>query len=183
MLDHFRRIAILTIAACAIAQSTSALAVAPNWNSDIAGAPRIAVDEPAALSITVRTCPAGYDPTTETADYLADCQEPAGDTNFQVSLGAQTGPSASTGTSGDAPQQSTVQFSQLVPGSYTIAATAPPEIDSAFIGACASDQRSFADYPIAPFAWVAGGRVTLTLRSGESLACDWYQIQGSESAS
>ena len=136
-------------------------------------------EQPAALTITVRTCPAGYDPLAADADFQKDCQERAGDTLFglQPSGSTATGPSAGTGTSGDAPQESTLGFTGLVPGRYTLTATPPPEIAAAFIGSCASDKRSFDDYPFVPFAVVGpDGAVVLTLVSGETLTCDWYQI-------
>jgi hypothetical protein len=153
---------------------------APSYNSDLAGAPPSTPEQQsAALAITVRTCPAGYDPTATTADFKRDCHEPAGDTNFILDQAGATGggPSASTGTSGDAPQESTVRFSGMAAGRYTVTAEAPPEIAGAFVGACTSDKRSFEGYPFVPFALVgADGKVTLDLQSGESLACDWYQV-------
>jgi hypothetical protein len=120
------------------------------------------------------------------ADFAHDCREPAGDTLFSLALaGSQaSGPSASTGTSGDAPQESTVGFSELTPGRYTITAAPPPEIAAAFIGACTSDTRDFGDYPFVPFALVGpDGSVVLTLEAGEHLACDWYQIAGAKTES
>lgn len=140
---------------------------------------RIVQANPAALAITVRTCPANYDPAAPAADYERDCREPAGDTTFGLRLaGSQaSGPSASTGTSGDAPQESTVRFSELTPGRYTVTADAPPEIEAAFIGACTSDVRTFDAYPFAPFAVVGPeGTIAVVLEEGETLACDWYQI-------
>jgi len=163
---------------------TGAIAVAaPALMGDfVAGTPSIFQNEPAALSITVRPCPPGYDPLAEDADYARDCREPAGDTLFSLALaGSQaSGPSASTGSSGDAPQESTVGFSELTPGRYTVGAAPPAEIESAFIGACTSDTRDFTDYPFVPFALVGpDGAAALTLEPGETLACDWYQIAGS----
>lgn len=141
------------------------------------GTPDVVVEPPSSIEITVRTCPAGYDPTMEDADYTRDCREPAGDTNFLVRSGDNQGPSASTGTSGDAPQESTVSFTGLSPARYAITAEAPPEIAGAFIGACESSLRSFEDYPFVPFAIVGmNGAVTLELKAGEALACDWYQV-------
>jgi hypothetical protein len=133
--------------------------------------------EPSAISITVRTCPPGYDPAADGADYRRDCHEQAGDTNFVVRSGGNQGPSASTGTSGDAPQESTVSFSGLTPARYTITAEAPAEIAGAFVGSCESNLRTFEDYPFVPFAIVGMyGYVALELKAGETMACDWYQV-------
>ncbi len=158
--------------------ATTAFASAPGWNRDVAGAPGTVVESgPASLSITIRTCPAGYDPSGKGAGYVRDCKEPAGDTIVQLSLEGTSGPSASTGTSGDSPQQSTVTFSNLAAGIYRIAATTPADIGEAFIGSCTSDRRSFEDYPFVPFANVVEGSATLKLVAGETLACDWYQVK------
>lgn len=141
------------------------------------GTADVTAEPPGAIEITVRTCPAGYDPTAEDADYRRDCREPAGDTNFVVRRAESRGPSASTGTSGDGPQEATVRFSELAPGRYAIMAEAPPEIAGAFVGACRSNVRAFDDYPFLPFAIVGvNGAVALDLRAGEALTCDWYQI-------
>jgi hypothetical protein len=145
-----------------------------------AGTPA-ADDGPATLTITVRTCPAGYDPRAEGVDYALDCEEPAGDTSFALALAGSdaAGPSASTGTSGDAPQETTVAFSELTAGRYTVTATAPADIESAFIGSCTSTTRDFGDYPFVPFASVGDdGIVVLSFEPGETLACDWYQVAG-----
>lgn len=165
------------VAAGAVLVLAGGAAVAWQPAFAVTGSPEAAPSGPAELTITVRTCPAGYDPTAAGADYRRDCREPAGDTNFRVDPEQGGGPSASTGTSGDAPQESTVRFSQLAPGRYTVTAEAPAEIGSAFIGACTSNGRAFDDYPFTPFATVgADGKIGLELRAGESLACDWYQI-------
>lgn len=172
------RLLLSAIAAGAIAAfaGVSVLAAPPSFTRATAD---VTPEPPAALELTVRTCPAGYDPTGESADYRGDCREPAGDTLFAVSAEQGTGPSASTGTSGDAPQESTVRFSGMTPGRYTVTATTPPEIAGAFIGACTSNVRSFDGYPFTPFAVVgATGAVTLELEANEVLVCDWYQIQG-----
>ena len=148
---------------CAIIAST-ALAAAPTWNRDLAGAPGILTNaEPASLKITVRTCPPGFDPTRKGADLARDCREPAGDTNLQLSQDGVAGASASTGTSGDAPQASTVGFTGLTAGIYKVSAMAPAEIGGAFIGRCASDSRSFDGYPFIPFAPVVDGNITLVV--------------------
>jgi hypothetical protein len=161
----------------AILGSTS-FAAAPTWNRDTAGALGTKADVgPASLAITVRSCPASYDPTRKDADFSRDCTEPAGDTNFQLSQDGAGGASASTGTSGNAPQESTVRFSNLTAGSHTIVAKAPADIGGAFVGSCRSDARSFDAYPFVPFAKIDGGSVTLNLVAGESLSCDWYQIK------
>ena len=153
---------------------------APMLNAGFAAStPRHLQEQPAALTITVRTCPAGYDPLAADAEFETDCREPAGDTVFGLQLaGSQArGPSAGTGTSGDAPQESTLGFTGLTPGRYTVTAAAPPEIGAAFVGRCTSDKRSFKDYPFVPFAVAnAKGSVVLTLLPGETLACYWYQI-------
>lgn len=155
-----------------------ALAAPPSFSSELAGTPPSPnPNAPASLAITVRTCPPGYDPTASTANPQSDCREPAGDTAFGLSRGGAQGPSASTGTSGDAPQQSTVRFTQLTPGRYRVTATAPAEIAGAFVGACASDRRDLAS-PFVPFAAVVDGAVTLDLQAGETLSCDWFQIAG-----
>jgi hypothetical protein len=137
---------------------------------------------PAAIAITVRTCAAGYDPAKDGADPKTDCKEPAaGDTNFIVSQGDRRGPSASTGTSGSAPQESTVSFTGMTPGRYTISTEAPAEIGGAFIATCASTTRELTS-PFVPLATAnAAGAVTLDLQPGESLTCDWYQVLGDNS--
>lgn len=160
-----------------VAASAGALAAQPRFNAEIAGTPMPADSTPGTIAITVRTCPVGYDPTKATADPKTDCRRPAGDTMFAVARNGLAGPSASTGTSGDAPQESTVTFSDLTPGRLTIAATAPVGIGTAFIGACASTARDFSNYPISPFAWAVNGRIAIDLKGGESLACNWYQIE------
>jgi hypothetical protein len=158
--------------------ASGAFAAVPGWNRDIAGAPRTATATTnASIALTVRTCPAGYDPAADGADFATDCNEPAGDTSFQLSSGGTAGPSASTGTSGDAPQESTVRFTELATGRYTLFATAPAGIDGAFLGSCMSDARSFDSYPVIPFATIPNGRITLEILDGESLACDWYQLR------
>jgi len=153
----------------------STLAVAPSFNRDVAGSLPAATDT-SALSITVRTCPAGYDPGKVGADYRRDCTRPAGDTTFHLNQEGSNGPSASTGTSGSAPQESTVKFSGFAAGRYVVEADAPSEIVSAFIGGCASNARSFEGYPFMPFAQVVNGSVTIELLPGEKLTCEWYQI-------
>jgi hypothetical protein len=131
---------------------------------------------PGTVAITVRTCAAAYDPAADGADPGKDCKEQAGDTNFIVSHNGTRGPSASTGTSGSSPQNSTVTFSELAAGRYTITAEAPAEIAGAFIAACSRDVRSLAS-PLVPFATVKeDGTVTLDLLPGETLGCDWYQV-------
>jgi hypothetical protein len=176
------RLAIATGLAVGLFAMANTLALAaPNLMAGIAALTPTPEGEPATFAITVRTCPPGYDPRSESADYLVDCRESAGDTMFALALAGSTasGPSASTGTSGDAPQEATVTFSGLAAGRYTAAATAPPEIASAFIGACQSDARDFSGYPFVPFAVAAAdGTVVLSLEPGETLACDWYQIAG-----
>jgi hypothetical protein len=180
------RLAIATGLAVGLLAIANTLALAgPSSMAGIAALTPTAADEPAALTITVRTCPAGYDPRAESADYSVDCLESAGDTMFALALAGSTaaGPSASTGTSGDAPQEASVAFSGLTAGRYTITAAAPPEIESAFIGACTSDVRDFADYPFAPFAFAGDdGTVALSLAAGEALDCDWYQIAARDPA-
>jgi hypothetical protein len=170
------RLLLSTVAAGALLALTglTGLASPPSFSqatSDVTPEPFSSIE------LTVRTCPAGYDPTVDGADYLTDCREQAGDTNFALAAGETQGPSASTGTSGDAPQQSTVVFSELTPGRYTVTATAPPEIAGAFIGSCASNVRSFEEYPFTPFATIGpNGAVALQLEAGEALKCDWFQI-------
>jgi hypothetical protein len=162
-----------------VLQGVPVLAVPVLAAGAAASTPRTLQEQPAALTITVRTCPAGYDPLAANAAFETDCREPAGDTVFGLQLaGTQArGPSAGSGTSGDAPQESTLGFTGLMPGRYTVTAAAPPEIGAAFVGRCTSDKRSFEDYPFVPFAVAnAEGSVVLTLVPGETLACDWYQI-------
>jgi len=157
---------------------------APMLNAGFAASvPRLLQEQPAALTITVRTCPAGYDPLAADAEFESDCREPAGDTVFGLQLaGSQArGPSAGSGTSGDAPQESTLGFTGLTPGRYTVTAAPPPEIGAAFVGGCTSDKRSFRDYPFVPFAVAnAEGSVVLTLVPGETLTCDWYQVAAAD---
>lgn len=170
----------LTAGALLALTGLAALASPPSFTQATADT---APEPPASLELTVRTCPAGYDPTAEGADYRQDCREQAGDTNFRLGTANGGGPSASTGTSGDAPQESTVRFSELTPGRYTISADAPSEIAGAFIGTCASNVRSFEGYPFAPFAVVGeGGTIALQLEPGEAMTCDWYQIAGGSSS-
>jgi hypothetical protein len=155
-----------------------ALAGPPTINREVAGSMvRAAAQPPAALAVTVRTCALGYDPAAADADPVRDCRQPAGDTSFRLSQGNVAGPSASTGTSGDSPQESTVRFTNLAPGRYTVTATAPAEIGGAFVAACTSNLRAFVS-PFVPLATAdAHGAVTLELQAGETLACDWYQVE------
>lgn len=161
-----------------------ALAAPPAPHGDLAGAPRrLSTPAPAALTITVRTCAAGYDSTAAVANPLKDCRQPAGDTSFALRHGATAGPSASTGDSGSAPQQSTVRFTNLTPGRYTVTATAPKAIGGAFVAACTSTVRDLAS-PFVPLAVAnTDGAVTLDLQPGETLACDWYQVEADATAS
>lgn len=160
---------------CAGISTFAAAASPPGPNSDLAGAPRT-TDLPAALEITVRTCPPGYDPAAEGADPFADCKEPAGDSMFALDREGRQGPSASTGTSGDAAQESTVSFSQLQPGRYRVAVTESERAAAAFVWSCTSSEREIVGV-FTPLTWAGpDGAVSLELVSGESLRCDWFRI-------
>lgn len=167
-----------TIAGLSVALAiVTASASPPRWNRDVAGAPAQAEDDHSAtLTLTVRTCPAGYIQDVADATTEGLCAEPAGETWFALEGGTAGGPSASTGTSGDAPQRATVRFSGLGGGHYRIRATAPANVGGAFIARCTSDLRTFDSYPFFPFAQVIDSAIDLELLPGESMSCDWYAV-------
>jgi hypothetical protein len=161
----------------------TASAGVPRWDRDIAGTPpRAEDDHSASLTLTVRTCPAGYvvEPAGDAASVL--CREPAGDTLFTLDGGGAGSPSASTGTSGDAPQEAVVRFSGLSGGQYRIRATPLPGLGGAFIAKCTSNLRNFDDYPFFPFARVIDGAIDIQLLPGEAMACDWYVVAAESDA-
>ncbi len=128
---------------------------------------------PASLTINVYTCQSLHDPIEPVQTLQAECNEPTEDILFTLGRDGSVA-SASTGEGG---RPSTIQFSELEPGSYLLTEEIPETIRLAYINECRSDARAM-QYPFAPFAIIeSDGRIGVELLPGENLECDWYNIQ------
>lgn len=133
----------------------------------------------AAIEIRKWTCPAGYDPTIEDSDPVADCDNEPGDVVFSLSDGEGEVNEQPLETDGS---EASVRFDDLQGGFYTVRELPDEPIDSAFIGSCESNLRTFGEYAFLPYVRVtSNGEVTLRLLDGEELVCFWYNIPRSES--
>jgi hypothetical protein len=135
----------------------------PESNGDDAGA--------TSLTITLFTCPAGYDLFEEGADPVDDCQEVESDVEF-TSLGDRSGITASKITD----ENGQAIYPRLGSGHHLITAYIPYSVDYAFILGCSSN---FSDYdsPLYPVAFAGpNGEISIDVQKGEQLSCSWYNV-------
>jgi hypothetical protein len=114
-----------------------------------------------AISITVYTCPVGFDPTVEDFSSLqASCQE--GGNGFDFTLNA--GDSVSTETSGQYANQG-VYWDGIGAGDVVVQESIPSGLGSPFFS-CPGWNGVSGD-----------GSIVLTVNDGETLSCDWFNTQ------
>ncbi len=157
-----------------IAAFAIVLGVAPAAiGSPVNAAPAV---EPASLVLNIYTCESRNDPIDPTESLIDQCRLGTEDIPFTLEMIASQDGSAmaSTGTGG-AP--ATISFTELVPGDYRLVQQTPDTIARSYVATCTSNVRTF-DYPFSPFAIIeSGGRLNIHLLPGETLTCDWYNVQ------
>ncbi|MCC6792340.1 MAG: hypothetical protein IT336_11680 [Thermomicrobiales bacterium] len=136
---------------------------APDTDGDAGGA--------TSLTITLFTCPAGYDLFAEGASPADDCQQVEQDVEF-TSLGDRSGITASKFTDEDGQ----AIYPRLGSGHHLITAHLPYSVDYAFILGCSSNVSSYAS-PLYPVAFAGpNGEISIDVQKGEQLSCSWYNV-------
>lgn len=123
------------------------------------------------LTITLFTCPSGYDLFAEDADPAEDCDEVEEDVEF-TSLGERSQITASKITD----ENGQAIYPKLGSGHHLITAYIPYSVDYAFILGCGSNLSDYAS-PLYPVAFTGpNGEISIDVQKGEQLACDWYNV-------
>lgn len=129
------------------------------------------------LTIRAFRCEPGYDDLSTDADPVLDCPTRPDDVSFELATIAGASNQAPRRADTAGPVVGEATFTGVVAGAYRLTELDIPSGGTAFILSCQSNQRTFGDYPLAPFGIVAvDGSVRLSLVAGESLACDWYDV-------
>ena len=126
----------------------------------------------ATLTLTLRTCPAGYNPDATSADPARDCTTLTDNVNISATGADGLRERRQTGET----DPGVAVYDGLVAGSYRLHQGYPPGVDHGFILACTSDARELT--PIfTPFARIdKTGSIKITLEAPENMRCDWYNI-------
>lgn len=132
----------------------------------------------ATLALVAFSCPPGYDLYSADMAPSGDCPDPAIGIDFTMTGPDGSAHQAASNAGGE------LSLTDLPPGSYVLRAALPPEIESAFIANCVSDQRDLSsESPFIPVAYAGpDGQIGVTLLPGEALACSWYDIPAGQGA-
>jgi hypothetical protein len=126
---------------------------------------------PASLALTVYSCQPGYNIFAATAKPSVDCPNVSAKVAFTLTGDPKLNKKQATDAQGK------TTFGNLKPGVYGLTLTFPTGVTSAFIDKCTSNVRDFSSYPFSPFARVGtSGRLGVTLKPGEKMACTWYDV-------
>ena len=123
------------------------------------------------ILLFVRSCPAGYDALSASADPSTDCTAVPTDAVFTLShngISLVTKPVLAQGW---------VDYFSLDAGQYEVTETMPSGVTSAFIDHCISQDRSYENFPFKPVARVGSdGRLIINILDRDKFTCTWYNV-------
>jgi hypothetical protein len=126
----------------------------------------------ATLTLTLHSCPPGYNPDAVDADPVKDCTELTDNVNISATDADGLRARRQTGET----QPGVSVYDGLATGTYRLHQGYPKGVGSSFILSCTSDKRELTPL-FTPLTRIdKSGSVKITLEAPENMACDWYNI-------